>query len=379
MPLTSVGRRQFWNYSFLFVCVVTATASVAILGVLISSIVISAIPVFGPYEDKLESEGRIVLVQGSNPGNDPAAIDAGDLLQGIAVASKLDRGGLGSDNDEPFRGFDSEMPKGPATVTLLSYEIKSQIEDNVFELVPATGDNNVTAWIKTIGASTGLNLDQSSAAMAILENPSTDIDFSKLEIEGSLTPNSQLAGAIGGANWSATMLIGPRQDHDFAELMAGTTEVSKLKKTRSRKEFGRLKVLNSVLAHNLDPSTEFYPIKLRAYSADEVIRSDVKIDGNKLVGLSRSKKRGFDLGGSFRTGLLPHTRSGCVRHQAFCPLHARDAQDAGGRSGNWPGTDGITVGHHGLCPVRIAAGHCHGGSTWKSSNRPIVFCCSGTS
>ena len=107
--VVSINRRRRFSAAFLALCVITASLSIVILGVLLTSIIIGALPVFGPHADRLETQNRMVIVQGTNAGNDPEVIDAGDMIQGLILGENMVRGGLGKDNDEKLVDPDSGL------------------------------------------------------------------------------------------------------------------------------------------------------------------------------------------------------------------------------------------------------------------------------
>ena len=80
--ITSIAARKRWSNIFLALCAVTSTFSIIILIVLITTIVISALPVFGPHSDRLQSTGRMVFSIGPDTTKS-TALAKGDLIQGV--------------------------------------------------------------------------------------------------------------------------------------------------------------------------------------------------------------------------------------------------------------------------------------------------------
>ncbi len=318
MSLSSVARRKLLSLAFLSVCVIISTASIVILGVLLLSIVLSAIPAFGPHADTQVAESRVLVIPQRPPGNGnaangdnqaPPSLATGDGIQGIFHVTELVRGGLGDANDISFQDA-AGGGAGQARIGLFSFRLGQKLDETAFELLPATGNQNVLELARQIGVTVPPLASESNndATILVLHHPAADdFQFDELEVEGQLVVEGKLAGRVSAAaGWRANLVIGQRpQTTDFATTTFTAIDLDELKRVRPRKTAGRVSALQTVLWHDLVEGTRFQPVKLRSFGGDRLIQGDLKIEAAQLDGLSRSRKNGFDFGGEFKLVYCP--------------------------------------------------------------------------
>lgn len=314
MEISSMGKRKFFDRGFLVLCVVTSLISIVILAVLLTSIVVNSLPTFGAHEDRFESTSRWLIVQGENPGNDPDSIDSGDVIQALFEVENLDRGGLGKSNDTKFE-------RQQRLIGICSFQVDSQNSDSLVTLVPATGDRNVIAIAKQLGAFPNedwandfLQTNSQEATFLLMENPSSEFDLSKIKADGELLVDDKFAGEVRADKGWSVVLVGGHGEGNFSnvklilpdESKAGfKSQMDEIGKVRYKKRAGEFMSLSSVLAHNLGAEVEFKPVKLRNYGSDEISTGDLKFVNSKLTGLSRRKKNGFALADAFDLAYCP--------------------------------------------------------------------------
>lgn len=332
MEISSMGKRRLFDRGFLVLCLMTSLISIVILAVLLTSIVINSLPTFGAHEDKIQTEGRWLVIQGDNPGNDPDLVDAGDVVQSLFEVETLDRGGLGKSNDTKYDSEQSQRLIGICSYQVESFRAAPDENAVYYQLVPATGERNVVAIAKQLGLLPDEEWAQEiqqgeqaqNATFLLMENPASDFDLGKAKIDGELFAKGLLAGMTDVEGWS-TILVGGQQDSNFSTLrftsmISGESDspvkAEVIEGLPASKSGGEFKCLNSVLAHNLGSEVHFKPVKLREYGSDEIAVGDVKFVHSKLEGLSRRKKKsGFSLGDEF--------------HLIYCPVPEVNANTAG--------------------------------------------------
>lgn len=314
--ISSIAARKRWSNGFLILCSVTSTFSIVILVVLISTIVISALPVFGPHSDRYETRGRSLFVQGGDSSSNPDVIDQGDLFQGVFRADKLLRGGLEKRNDESWFEKDEKTGPGPLVIGLYSFQVADR-QELLGTLIPATGQQAIGKIVQELGVQSPSNLD--NATIIVLSSQSGELDFENLEIDTSLNDEGFLSRLSAITDWEIRLVAGPDAENDFAEIRfsdANNGEVSKLKKTRVRKRAGHLKVLTSILFDSEHSEGDYKNIKLRSWTDNQIVQGQLKIDEAPLVGLSRRKRKGFDLAGDLEVQwcAVPEQDASPVKH-----------------------------------------------------------------
>lgn len=336
--ITSIAKRKMWSKAFLVLCSATSALSIIVLITLISTIIISALPVFGPHEDSLESESRMLFVQG--PDGDQEALDSGDSLQGIFRARQFQRGGLDKSNDEVFVDEDGNVSQ--TTIGFYAFQLNDQLDGRVQQLRPATGDANVTSLLKKLGIETDVAADNAAIVVLTSESASetSDFDFDNLEIDGNLTSPKLLEELTKIDDWSLQLVAGIKTDQDFAELKysdANNGDLSKLKKTRVRKKAGVLKILASVLFDRTHPIEEYKNIKLRSSATNEIKKGQLKVNEATLKGISRRKRKGFDLAGEFNlvSCVVPEDDASVAKHAAHF-LKAKPSDSNAAKAGIGP-------------------------------------------
>ena len=296
--ITSIQARKRWSNAFLCLCAVTSTFSIIILAVLIFTIVISALPVFGPHSDQLESTGRMLFSpQDSSAGRE--VLGAGDLVQGIFRPHNLIRGGLGKDNDQVLWS-DTEPTKGPFTIGFYTFEIGGDSKDNLRYMTNAKGTQSVASFLEKLGLPK--QPEFADAALVVLESAAGGLDFEKITTSGALVNDQVIEQFAAVDDWQIKLLTGVVSESDFAEIRfqeSNRGELSQIRKTRVRKRAGQMKLLMSILYEAGHEGGEYADLKLRRYTDDQIYKSQLKVDSAELKGMSRRQRAGFDLGGSF--------------------------------------------------------------------------------
>lgn len=294
--IASIASRKRWSNIFLAICAVTSTFSIVILIVLITTIVISALPVFGPHSDRMQSTGRIVF-NPSSAADETTAVTTGDLVQGVFQPESLAKGGLGKLND---LAFDLNETTGPfrSIIGLYSFKVGESNDNAIVEMgnapEPQTIDNLLDRL--NIKAPAGTT----DASLVVLTSETSTLNAADITIDGSLVSDQVIEQLKAVSDWKIYLLAGLDNDSDFAEIrfqQANAGEFSKLRKTRVRKRAGQMKLLLSVLSEQ--QTQKFAEQKLRKYSDDQIFKSQLKVDSAELQGLSRRKKKGFDLATTF--------------------------------------------------------------------------------
>lgn len=320
LEISSIKARKVFDRGFLILCVTTSMISIVILAILLSSIAIKAVATFGPHEDKLETETRWLVSQGTNEGNDPDRIDQGDHLQAIFSVGLLDRGGLGKTND-------TEYGQQEHLIGICAYEVGSPQEEDTYHLVPARGERNAVELARQIGAIPEQSWCEdfqkpnpsNPAAFVLLKNASTEFDFSKIQTGGTLLEEGKLVGAIGKDSGWSVVLIGGLQEDNFSmlDMKAVKSEMAAVKKLRGpRNRAGKFQGLCSILAHDLGEQVKFKQVKMRQFGSDEISKGDIKFDNSKLAGISRRKRNGFMLSDKFELKYcpIPETHASTAGH-----------------------------------------------------------------
>ena len=296
--ITSIAARKRWSNAFLFVCAVTSTFSIVILAVLIFTIVASALPVFGPHSDRIESPSRMLFSLNANAG-DRESLGRGDLVQGIFRPENLIRGGLGKDNDQ-LLWSDSDDLERPCNIGFYSFEIKGESKDILRQMANAGGPQSVASLLQRLGVATPPGVE--NAAMVVLESATGKLDFAEIETDGPLVNDRFIEQLSTVDDWQVKLLSGVVSENDFAEIRfqkSNQGNLPQIRKTRTRKRAGQMKLLMSILAEADHEDGEYADMKLRRYSDDKITKSQLKVDSAELKGISRRKRKGFDLGGEF--------------------------------------------------------------------------------
>ncbi len=300
-----VWRRQAFSRAFLVVCIATSSLSILVLAFLLTTILLGALPVLGPYEDRTHGESRYEVVQGGNPGNDPETIDAGDIIQGLVLVKRLERGGMGSANDVHYAADDGEVAatRGPQPrrlenrwqVALMSLEVQSLEGDSIARLVPATGRHRLPSILGRHGIPLADD-DGSDPGMVVLTADDRSLSVEDFEYEdwfgSDVATQRRTANERPTPAWRVEWAAGAFGPDDFAELNL----------TQGR-ELGRLKLLwtlkkgTGVFSRFPGGVSRFHPVRLRPFSGEDIRHGDLKIDGAKLERLSRRQQRGFSWGG----------------------------------------------------------------------------------
>ena len=310
LEVTSLQTRKAIDQGFLVLCVVTSLISLVILAILLSSIILKAIPAFSAHSDNFKNENRMVFFQGDNEGNDPLRLDEGDLVQGVFVTSTLERGGLAESNDTTLDGEQR-------FVGIYSFEIVSVGEKNAFQLAPAQGEQNVTAIARSIEGidSSQFEGQSESTSVLLLESSSADFKVRNLKIGDSLVKDGKLAGQISG-DWAVKLSCDMSGETSFCklnlspivrkeEIVLDNGKVSERsvasdlmedinRKTKNRA--GYFSGLFNINSHDLGSDAKFKPVKLRNLD-DEIALGDIKICNAEPAGLSKRKRKGFNFGG----------------------------------------------------------------------------------
>ena len=296
--ISSIAARKRWSNGFLLLCTITSTFSIVILVVLISTIVISALPVFGPHSDRLETQSRMLFTP-ADASTGSSDLEAGDLVQGVFRGEQLVRGGLGKTNDESLIAAAGE-PAKPLVLGFYAYQLADAQDPTIRPLTQARGAQSIRALLERLGLAIP---DQAQdAALVVLSSPTGGLDFESLETDGALV-NDKLVDQLAAVDdWSIRLLAGPQTEQDFAEIRftdSNHGDLELLRKTRVRKRAGQLKILNSILYDREHAAGTYQEVRLRTYSNNEIASSHLKVDVAELDGLSRRSRLGFDLGGVF--------------------------------------------------------------------------------
>ena len=313
---SSQGRRTLVNRVFLTACVLVSTLSVVILGVLLTAIILKALPTIGPHEDTFVSNNALAVVQGKNEGNDPTIVDSGDLVQGFFRVDKLDRGGLGPSNDLIYEATEeNEQPvESSSQIGFYSFEIvEKQFESEVdvmFTMKAPEGDQSIASMLSAAGIATDL---APSTSIALLTCDHSDVDLTETKFSGSLAPviKSRFQDT---EQPSEVLAFGIESKTDFLELKLRTSDLEKMTAYRARKKAGQLNCLLS--ATQLPADSELKPVRVLSFGAGEIISGDAKIAASALTGIGSSqKKAGYLLGGEL--GIT------------YCPTPEKDATALG--------------------------------------------------
>ena len=311
-PSSNVGNRKRLDSLFKLMCWIITLASLSVLVVLLVAIGYNAWPALQPRPDVLESDVWASVVQGQNEGNDPKTIDDGDLLQGIFVAEKLSVGGLHKEDDITF-------DRKNARLGVFSFQLTVDPSDaTVLNCVPPKNENN----IRQILSAAGFEFSQGStdsldvATIALLN--STGNNWTPDSIDGSkgFLNDGKIAETISrDSGWSFDQTIGQTGENAFCRLAiesrlpkpAGQNnelirvKISDIKKLRRKKKLGQLTGLfNLIDGFNSQPKQELGVVKNRTAS-DSIVEGQfaIKPKDGAFVGLSKTKKRGFQFGGKF--------------------------------------------------------------------------------
>lgn len=303
--VVSTGRRRRFSIAFLMLCVMTASLSIVVLGVLLTSIIVGAMPVFGPHADMQQTNSRIAVSQGPDAGNNPGVIDTGDLIQGIFQVQQVVRGGRGSADDDvlvdPETGEVRQVQLG-----FYSLVVQQKVAENTFSLAPARGEQSVAALLTRLGVShEGL---RESAGLVVLKGSAKNLPFEDIEIEGPLVSDRLVEQLSTVDGWTLLQAAGPASPDDFAQVLftdRNDGDIARLVKTRSRKKAGSLRILYSFLFNTEHPAGQYKPLKLRPFAGGQPVAGHLMIDDAGLTGVSRRKKKGFDLAGKLDLEYCP--------------------------------------------------------------------------
>ncbi len=290
---SSSSRRKLANHLFFLMCVIVATLSVVILGVLLTSIFLSAMPTFGPHADHMTGVNRMVVVQSESSAADK--VDVGDVVQGLFPINSLQRGGLGKANDETFA---TDENKSFSKVGLYSFEVAEKIRvtdlDVLFHLRPATGRNSLASLLKS--ASIDIALDENSC-LAVLDNTAKSFDLDEFNAVGSgLLDNNKIANQLdGSSDWKLLMSAGVSGEQDFMELKLNSDQIDKIDSLRGKKKGGQLNGVISIT--KFLETDQFKNVRVRSFETSELVSGQLKIDSEFLRGINAADKNGFQLGG----------------------------------------------------------------------------------
>lgn len=294
--ITSIASRKRWSNIFLAICGVTSTFSIVILIVLITTIVVSALPVFGPHSDRLASTGRIVFNAQSN-AEDQSSVAKGDLVQGVFQPESLAKGGLGSLNDAVFESTENGSPFR-TIIGFYSFEVSDSNDDAILEMTNAPPSQTIDQFLKQLKVRS--SDDVANASLVILTSETATLKASDLAIDDELVSTPVIEQLKSVSDWQVFLLAGLVAPDDFAEIrfqQANAGNLSKLRKTRVRKRAGQMNWLLSVMSGQ--DSQKYAPQKLRKYIDDQILTGQLKVDSAELQGLSRRKRKGFDLATAF--------------------------------------------------------------------------------
>lgn len=294
--ITSIAARKRWSNIFLALCAVTSTFSIIILIVLITTIVISALPVFGPHSDRLQSTGRMVFSIGSD-ATESTALAKGDLIQGVLQPESLVKGGLGKQNDVDLDFNENDAPFR-SMIGFYSFEASASNENSILKMTNAPDPQSIRKLLTLLDINPTNAMAE--ASLVVLTSETATLKASDITTDGPLISEQLIEQLKAASDWKIYLLAGLEHESDFAEIrfqQANAGEISKLRKARVRKRAGQMKLLLSVLSAT-DAQT-FAEQKLRKYTDDQIVRSQLKVDSAELQGLSRRKKKGFDLATTF--------------------------------------------------------------------------------
>ena len=310
LEIAPIERRRLLDQGFLCICVITSLISLVILAILLSSIVLKAIPTFSAHSDNLQNENRMVFFQGTNEGNDPLRLDEGDLVQGVFIANKLERGGLAESNDTSFDG-DQKL------VGIYSFKIEGQNDTSFFRLGPAGGEQNVVSIARSIE---GIDTEQfddlpESTTILLLEGSAADLKIKNLKIGSGLVEDGKLAKQISG-EWNLNLACNIEDKDNFAKLnLSPITGLDKKPSDliadinrKTRKRAGYFSGLFSVCGHDLGDDAKFQQVKLRNLD-DKITRGDLKICNTEPEGMRKTKRKGFTFGGDLNLVYCPMPES----------------------------------------------------------------------
>ena len=284
---SSTSHRQLVNSLFLAVCIFVSTLSIVILGILLWSIGMSALPTFGPHADHLLSENRFVIVPSEK---DAQSVGVGDLVQGVFTVESLERGGLGKANDEVIGDY--------SKLGIYSFEVAEKIRktdlDVLFRLKPASGENSVANILAAQGIEGEID---PTTTVAILKGESQLVSIEDAKFTDYLSKDGKVAGLELNSGWELDLLAGPKSETDFVELKLNNDSFEKLAAWRSKRKGGQLNGAMTVFQDRY--TNQFKSVKVRSFETSELVSSQLKIDANFLRGLSRRSRNGFQLGGEF--------------------------------------------------------------------------------
>ena len=310
---SSIQRRVLYDRLFYGLCVMVSALSIFVLGILLSTIILSALPVIGPHTDSFESVNRLAIIQSEENETADEQFSPGDLIQGVFDSNGLLRGGLGESNDEHF--------ESGSLIGVYSFEIKESFDDDDYGLnllQAGQEEKNIVTMLK----SAGFQMDQSlsgSAAVVLLENTAADVELDEFNFESSLLNDGKIAGSIAASgDWKPRMVLGFSADSDFAELNMESLEIGALENLRTDKRAGKLNCLFSILYDSKD--SKYKKVRNLSKKEGRLISGDVRVEAANVVGISRRKNRrnGFDLGGNFELEYcpVPETDASAAQHAA---------------------------------------------------------------
>ncbi|MEM9410852.1 MAG: PstA family ABC transporter permease [Planctomycetota bacterium] len=315
---SSTASRQWMDKLFYLVCIGVATLSVVILGVLLTTIFLAAIPAFGPHTDHFESTHRMAVVQGTNKGNDPELVDQGDFIQGIFLVNEFVGGGLGETND-------TSGEKGKTQLGVYCFEVVETISqsdvDVLLRLKAASASHAITHILDEVGIDCERVDGQAAIALLSANSKTETTEIGDFEFNDVLDQDGKIASVVTGESneWNIDLLLGQRESNELIELkfQASSSDedrpamnsLTSIKKFRNNKKAGQLNCILSILGGN--EASKVKPVRIRSFETSELVSGEIKIDSEYLKGLSRRKKKGFLLGGDLNL--------------SYCPVPEKDA------------------------------------------------------
>ena len=293
-----VSQRKLHDTLFYCLCVFVSTLSIVVLGILLSTIIVSALPVISPHTDAFETENRLAFVQSQAGEEADAVIGQGDLVQGVFKADRFVRGGLAESNDEKF--------DTGSVIGVYSFEI-FDIDDEVpgLNLLRAPQGSEIEKML----TAAGFELPESISGtplLVLLENETAHVDLGEFQFDGSLLAEEKIASCVApNKQWKTRMVLGFAKPTDFAELSMESIELQTLELLGTDKRGGKLNCLMSILYDSED--SQYNPIRNLSQKEGQLISGDMKIEAANVVGISRRKSRrnGFSLGGKFELEYCP--------------------------------------------------------------------------
>ena len=297
---SSTSQRKMINNLFLAACIFVSTLSIVILFILLSTILYSAWPTFGPHADHLIAENRFAIVQSAA---EDKTVKVGDLVQGVFAVENRQRGGLGESNDEQIGNEFSQ-------IGIYSFEVAEKIRetdlDVLFRLKPASDNQSIASILKSKGIQNDV---EPATTIAILKGEAKQATVSDATFSKQLFQDGKVADLELNNEWELSFLAGPNSDTDFVELRLNTDSIERLATWRSKQKGGQL---NGALTIFKDSETnQFQPVKVRNFETSELVSGQLKIDANFLRGLPSSSRNGFQLGGELDL--------------VYCPLSEKSA------------------------------------------------------